>query len=323
MSYSVILQNKYDLSSLVENISLVDSLDQIAYLATITLVVTADFPVISPGDEIRISGVPYGSTGSKVPLLNPGVVWETSSTSSAAKHISLTVYDRTIYLAKSEDECLFAAKTTATQRLSKHASNWGIKLGKVPDTKISLKRAMYRPQTIYSMIQADLRETAKGGGELYVPRMTSAGLDLVQIAGNEPVWRLETLEEVTQSRTLEEAATRVKVLGTEATSGEVPAKVLAIADGQTAEYGVLQIIVQEDDVKTASAAKKLAQSKLRGVSTTYNVTCPDLNTLRAGDKVVLNGMALIAVSVTHQLGDPGRMSLELATFEDVKRRYYL
>ncbi|GIO35854.1 hypothetical protein J41TS12_07150 [Paenibacillus antibioticophila] len=323
MSYSVILQNKYDLSPLVENISLIDSLDQIAYMATISLVVTPDFPVIAPGDEIRISGIPYGSVGSKVPLLNPGVVWETSSTASTAKHISITVYDRTIYLAKSEDECLFAANTTAAQRLRKHASNWGIKLAEVPDTEISLKRAMYRPQTIYSMIQADLRETAKGGGELYVPRMTAAGLSLVKIAGNEPVWKLEAIEEITQSRTLEEAATRVKVLGTETNSGEAPAKVLAIADGQTAEYGVLQIIVQEDDVKTASAAKRLAQSKLRGVGTTYSVTCPDLNTLRAGDKVILNGTALIAVSVTHQLGDPGKMSLELAVFEDVKRRYYL
>lgn len=323
MSYSVILKNKYDLSSLIENISLVDSLDQISYMATIGMVVTPDFPAISPGDEIRISGIPYGSAESKVPLLNPGVVWETSSTTSAAKHISITVYDRSIYLAKSEDECLFAAKTTAAQRLRKHASNWGIKLGVVPDTKISLKRAMYRPQSIYSMIQADLKETVKGGGELYVPRMTTAGLSLVRIAGNEPVWKLEALEEITQSRTLEEAATRVKVLGTENGSGEVPAKVLAIADGQTAEYGVLQLIVQEEDVKTASAAKGLAQSKLRGVGTTYNVTCPDLNTLRAGDKVILNGMSLIAVAVTHQLGDPGSMSLELATFEDVKRRYYL
>ncbi|MEF2964913.1 phage portal protein [Paenibacillus sp. M1] len=321
MSYEVVLQNKYYLRELIESISLSDSLDQIAYQGSITLKVSADFPGIEPGQEIRISGVPFGVTN-PVYLLHPGVVWDCSSSISQTKHMTLTVYDRTIYLAKSEDECLFAAGGTASQRLKKHAADWNIKLANVPDTKTKLKKSVYRAQTIYSMIMADLKETVKSGGEMYIPRMTPSGLGLFKIGGNETVWKLEGIEEATQSRTLEETVTKVKVLGTESNENALT-PVLAIVSGQTAEYGVLQKIVQDEDVKTADAAKKLGESMLKGKGASYSVSCTDLNTIRAGDKVNFNGMGLIVTSVNHQLGEPGHMTLELSTFEDVKRRYFL
>lgn len=328
MSYEVVLQNKYFLRELVEGITLKDSLDQISYQGTIQLKIPASFPGIEPGQEIRISGVPFigeGSSdgGSMVPLLHPGVVWECSSTIQQTKHMTVTVYDRTIYLAKSEDECLFPAGGTASQRLRKYAADWSIKLGSVPDTKTKLKKAVYRPQTLYSMIMSDLKETVKAGGEMYIPRMTPGGLTLFQIGGNSTVWILEQLEEATQNRTLEGTVTRVKVIGSEDRSENAPSKVLAVASGETAKYGVLQRIVQDENVKTASAAKKFAESMLTGQGQTYNVTCVDLNTVRAGDKVNFNGLNLIVTSVSHQLGDPGHMTLELATIDDVKRRYFL
>lgn len=321
MSYEVVLQNKYYLRELIESISLSDSLDQIAYQASVTMNIPADFPGIEPGQEIRISGVPFGESG-QVYLIHPGVIWDCSSTAGMTKKMTLTVYDRTIYLAKSEDECLFAAGGTASQRLKKHAADWSIKLAQVPDTKTKLKKSVYRAQTIYNMIMSDLKETVKSGGDMYIPRMTASGLELFKIGGNKTVWRLEGIEEATQNRTLEETVTRVKVLGSES-GQDAPSKVLAIASGQTAEYGVLQRIVQDDDVKTADAAKKMAESMLTGKGVTYSVSCTDLNTIRAGDKVNFNGMGLIVTSVTHQLGDPGHMTLELSSFEDVKRRYFL
>ena len=331
MSYEVVLQNKYYLRELVESITLKDSLDQISYQGTIQLAIPPSFPGIEPGQEIRISGVPYAandggpSSTSKgmVPLLHPGVVWECSSTVKQAKHMTVTVYDRTIYLAKSEDERLFPAGGTASERLRKYAADWNIKLDKVPDTKTKLKKSIYRPQTIYNMIMSDLKETVKAGGSMYIPRMTPAGLTLFPVGGNEVVWRLEGLEEATQNRTLEGAVTQVKVIGTEARSEQALSKVLAVASGETGKYGVLQRIVQDENVKTAAAAKKYAESMLNGQGHSYSVTCLDLNTVRAGDRVSFNGLNLIATSVSHELGEPGHMMLELVTAEDVKRRYFL
>lgn len=62
MTYKVIVDDKHDVTKLVETITLKDSLDQIAYQANIRLAVSASsgLPAISPGMPIRISGVPFG-----------------------------------------------------------------------------------------------------------------------------------------------------------------------------------------------------------------------------------------------------------------------
>ncbi|NWL89561.1 phage portal protein [Paenibacillus sp. 79R4] len=373
MSYEVVYKDKYYLRELIESISLKDSLDQISYQADIRLKVTSDFPDLQPGQPIRVSGIPFGKSG-MVYLLNPGVVWDCDSTNRETKHMTVTVYDRTIYLAKSEDEYLLPAGQTASQRLKKYASDWGIKLSTVPDTKTKLKKAVYRARPIYNMLNADLQETVKSGGDMYIPRMTPGGLELFKVGSNKDVYVLEAIEETTQSRTLDGTITKVKVIGTEdrkekkkskkkGSSGnveipegmtleeigrlyggkvdkkskkkgkkpkvkadskvELPSKILAITTGQTDKFGTLQRMVQDEDVKTAAAAKKLGESMLSGVQETFTVSGPDLNIIRAGDAVIYNKMNLIVTSVIHDLGEPGHMSLNLASQDYVRRRYFL
>lgn len=327
MSYEVVLEDKYYLRELIESISLKDSLDQISYEASIQLKVPNEGLSIAPGQEIRVSGVPYAGK-TKVHLLNPGVIWECNSSNKSTKHINLVVYDRTIYLVKSEDEFLFPAGGTASQRLKKYAKEWNIKLGNVPNTEKQLNKATYRAQAIYNMITADLRETVKDGGDMYIPRMSPAGLELFKIGSNTTVWKLKAIEEVNQLRTLEGAITKVKVIGsgneTKQSSEDLPSQFLAVASSELIpKLGTLQRIIQDEHIKTTTAAKKLANSMLTGIQETFSVSGLDINTLRAGDKVELNGMGLIVMSVTHQLGDPGHMSLELGTSEYVKRRCFL
>lgn len=325
MSYEVVLQDKYYLREWIESISLTDSLDQISYNANIQLKVPEEGISFAPGQVIRISGTPFSAGNNKVYLLNPGVIWECNSSNNSTKHLQLNVYDRTIYLAKSEDEYLFAAGGTASQRLKKYAKDWGIQLANVPDTKQKLSKAIYRTQPLYKMITADLQETVKSGGDMYIPRMTPAGLELFKIGSNATVWKLQAMEEVSQSRTLEGAVTRVKVLGSRETAGnEAPSPVLAVVSSDLIpKLGTLQRMVQDEDVKTEAAAKKLGNAMLTGIQETFSVSGLDINTLRAGDKVELGGLELIVMSVTHQLGDPGHMSLELGSIELVKRRYFL
>ncbi|MDO3408553.1 phage portal protein [Saccharibacillus sp. CPCC 101409] len=327
MSYKVIVQGGTDITPMVETISMRDALDQIAYQASIRLAVssTQSVPVLTPGTDIRVSGLPFGKN-EWVPLLNPGVIWEAESTNSGTKRISLTVYDRMIYLEKSEDEYLFPKDQTATQRLQKYAKDWGIRLADDPtDTKTKLGKAVYRSQTIFSMLFADLKETSKSGGEMYHPRMTNRGLELFKLGSNTKVHELDRLIDVAQMRTLEGAVTKVKVLAdAESSSGkEVPSKILTVEEKGTKELGTLQKVVSDDQVKSAKAAKKLAESYLTGIQETFTVTAPDINTIRAGDAVRLGGMKLLVTSASHDLGNPGTMTLELATEESVKRRFYL
>lgn len=324
MSYKVILQDQYDLSPLVEAINLRDSLEQVAYQGTVNLVVTPDLPPISPGMAIRISGIPYGKKD-YVPLLHPAVVWEVETSNNGVKRMTLTLYDRTVYLDKSEDEYLFPGKQTATQRFKKYAADWNLKIAVLPDTEKQLGRSVYRTQSIYASMFADLRETAKAGGKLYHPRMISSGLELYELGTNKEVYILEAITDTTQSRTLEGAATKVKVLATAAseTGQEVPSKVMAIEEKDIAKYGQLQAIIQDDEVKSPAAARQLARSKLRGIRETISLNAPDINTIRAGDAVMLGSMKLLVISVSRELGNPGSMMLELGSYDDVKRRFYL
>lgn len=324
MSYKVILQDQYDLSPLVEAISLRDSLEQVAYQGTVNLVVTPDMPPITPGMAIRISGIPYGKKD-YVPLLHPAVVWEVETSNNGVKRMTLTLYDRTVYLDKSEDEYLFPAKQTATQRFKKYAADWNLKITVLPDTEKQLGRSVYRTQSIYASMFADLRETAKAGGKLYHPRMIASGLELYELGTNKEVYILEAITDTTQSRTMEGAATKVKVLATAAseTGKEVPSKVMAIEEKDIAKYGQLQAIIQDDEVKSPAAARQLARSKLRGIRETISLNAPDVNTIRAGDAVMLGSMKLLVISVSRELGSPGSMMLELGSYDDVKRRFYL
>lgn len=320
--YEVVLANQYYLRELLESIELDESLDEIACRAAVKMVIAPDFPGIAPGQVIRISGVPFGSS-SMVYLLYPGVVWECSSVTSGQKHLPVTIYDSAIYLAKSEDEYLFPAGQTATQRLKKYAGDWGITLGQVADTGVPLAKAIYRAQPIFSMIQADLRETVAKGGEMYRPRMTPDGLELFKLGSNETVWVLEAdqnIEEISQLRTLEGAVTRVKIIGNAEDDQRSP--VLAVLSGDTANYGTLQKIITKEKDDTVGSATTKGKNLLCGIQETFAVQGIDINTIRAGDKVQLNGMDLLTTAVRHELGSPGHMTLDLADEAYVRRRFY-
>lgn len=321
--YEFVLTNKYFLRELLEKITLEESLDEIAYRAMVKMAITPDFPGIAPGQEARVSGVPMGGS-SMVYLLHPGVVWECDSTTRGQKHLTATVYDKTIYIAKSEDEYLFPAGRTATQRLQQYASDWGIPLGQILNTGIPLAKAVYRAQPIWSMIMSDLKETVAKGGDMYRPRMTPDGLELFKLGSNKTVWVLEmdqNVEEINQLRTLEGTVTKVKIIGN--TEDDKRSPVLAVVTGETSKYGTLQRIITKDKDDSVSNATTKGKKMLCGVQETITVGGIDINTIRAGDKVQLNKMDLLVASVRHELGSPGHMTLTLAGSDYIRRRYYV
>ncbi|OCT10995.1 phage portal protein [Paenibacillus pectinilyticus] len=326
-SYDIWLDEQYVLGDLIYEMTLEEALDEISYRAQSTIVVTSDFPGMKPGQAVRVIGIPYGGA-EQVDLLHPAVVWQCENSYERIDRLTVTMYDRTIYLAKSDDEYVFAGGMTANERIRRYAEDWHIPLGQLPDTGVKLAKAMYRSESIYSMIMKDLKETAKKGGPMYRPRMTINGLELVEIGSNATVWSLEPSENVMnimQKRTLEGAVTKVKVLGTKEAGDNAAAQVLAIEEGELAELGTLQKIVQDSSFNSVSEAKEAARALLSGVQETISVTSIGINTIRAGDRVDLagSGMELIAMSVRHELGDPGKMVLELGSPELVRRRYYM
>lgn len=321
--YEVILDGKYWLGDLVESISLDESLDEIAYRANVRLVNTLDLPELLPGQAVEITGIPFGGADTQS-LLSHGVIWEVETEKKGQSHITLTIYDKMVYLAKSEDEYLFPAGQTATQRLKKYMDEWQIPAGELAETGVPLARAVFRAQPIYAMIKADLNETVSKGGDMFRSRMGAKGMDLIKLGANPTVWVLEAdqnLESTVENSTLEGAVTQVKVLGPDSNGGSL-APVLGIVKGETDKYGTIQKILSDSKVRTGNEAEAAGKKLLSGARKSITVNCLDINTIRAGDKVKLNSAGLLVTSVRHQLGNPGHMTLNLAAEEQVRREYY-
>ena len=355
--YDLLLDGKYYLRDvIIGSITLEDSLDDIAGRLTFDIARVNGLK-IDVGMDIKLLGVPYGTNTQKT--MFAGVVYEIRSSREGAGTVSVTCYDRAKYLAISEEQWQFKPGK-ASDRLKKYAAAFSIPVGSIPDTGITLAKALYRPQSIYSSIRKDLLETAQKGGKMYKPRMNeSSKLDLYEVGSNKTVFKLEdTAEDITQTRTMEGMVTKVKVVGqipkkktakkkddpktptkpktlaaTAATGTskgatnkeDVLYPVVATKTGNTAKYGTLQRIYQKDDADSVATAAKIAESMLTDTfKETIGYSGAGVNVVRAGDKIQLADYPteLIVRSVTLKLSDFDMMTLELATAKQIREDLY-
>jgi len=337
--YEVVLNDRYFLGDLVEAIRLEDTIGEIAYRADIALQKTEDLKKIIGEDNeiegwpIRVSGIPFGGA-SFAYLLHPANVWTTDEDEERIDRLTITAFDRSFYLLRSEDQYLLAKGTTAAQRLKRYCADWNVPVSpNCPDTKVSLEKGLYRGpgSTLGTMIMGDLKETARKGGELFVPRWeVGGGFTLFKIGSNKDVWVFERDVNYTAKSkhgSLESAVTQVKVLGKESkgknkSSGETTAPVMAILKRDTQKYGTIQKVFEPDATASVAQAKKAAEAVLGGPSRTTTVRGIDINTIRAGDKVMLDDRYLIAAQVIHDLGDPGEIVMTLMGEAEVRRQIY-
>lgn len=338
--YDVVLQGNSFLREAVESITTEDNLGEVACRTTIKLTVPGDqftgLPIIKPGHELQIIGTKFGSSDIDT-VFNAGAVWDVSISNQQRRHWNIVLYDRSINMAKSEDEYYFAAGTTATQRIHQIAKDWNIPILSLPDTGQPLAKAFYRARNIWSIIMEALQETAEKSGKLYRLRMMpgtietnpkykfkAGGLELVELGKNDPVWAMDfasNLESISQRQTLDGAVTKVKILGNAPRSTRP--QVVGVVAGEVDKYGTLQKILAMHKSTDTGEAMSVAKHMLGGVMETIDAVAVDINTIRAGDRVYLDGYEdLFVISVKHDYGSPGRMSLQLAGKEHIRRRYY-
>ena len=174
-------------------------------------------------------------------------------------------------------------------------------------------------------MQDQLKETAEKDGKLYTIRMQPDGLELFEIGSNKDPWVFEfpvNLVSVSQKQTLDGAVTKVKVLG-KGSKGELP-PVESETSADTDKYGTIQKVVQYKKGTDADTTSKKANNMLGGIQETVTVESIDINTIRNGDKVLVEGWpdGLYVISVRHTCGSPGKMQMELASLEYIKRKFY-
>lgn len=312
--YTVILNGDKKLDNLNLDISLSESIDSIAYTAGIQIVVPVKLKVME-GDPIEVikNSDPGRGTVFK------GIIWDKNTDLKHNKVGSLDCKERTIYIEESEDEYLFKAGTTATQRAKQMCGDWGIPIGKFANTGISLAKAPPKVGTIYGMMLDDLKETAQKGGGLFKYQMKNK-LDLIKLGSNETIYDISaTLENINQTGSLNGAITKVKVLGKKEDDKKSP--VIGTFTKGT-DIGVLQRVVQDEKVADPGVAKAKANSMFSKGERSISVSGIDIPAIRAGDKVKLNGFYIYVTSVTHNLGEPGTMNLVLESLANIRRKYY-
>ncbi|MCW6075465.1 XkdQ [Clostridium sporogenes] len=315
---TIILRNKYKIDALTEGIQLSEAIDGIAYTANINLVETEELKKlgIAKGHNIEVYDIDFETKKNK--QVFKGIIWDIDKTRKS-KRITITCKERTIYIEESEDEYLFG-EGTATQRIQRYCRDWGIPTASLVNTKIKLAKAVYRSDTILGMMLKDLKETAQKGGNLYKLRMLDK-LNIIQLGSNKTVWRLETIaEDISFKSSLEGMITQVKILGKQEENKKTP--VTGVYKKGTNKYGTMQKLVQDEKIKSGSEAKKRANTLFNTGEETTHISGIDINSIRSGDKVSLNGSLLYIMDVTHNLGSTGRMDLTLSGLDYIRRKFY-
>ncbi|GAA0735738.1 XkdQ/YqbQ family protein [Clostridium oceanicum] len=316
----IILRNKYKIENLVKSILLSEALDGIAYTLELQVAKT---------EELKRLGIPKGSTiklidisanTNKSTVIFNGIVW-TRNSSNKNKEMRLRCKERTVYVEESEDEYIFPAGQTATQRIKKYCSDWHIPYASLINTGVKLAKTKCRRESILSMMSKDIKETAQKGGSLYKIRMLDR-LNIIKLGSNNTIWRLETIaEDIEETSSLQGAVTQVKVLGKN-DKDEAKSPVIGVYK-KNINYGTLQKVVQDSKVTNGEQAKKKANSLFNTGEESVKVSCAkDINTIRSGDVVSLNGTRYYVIDITHRIGSNEGMDITLGQWDYVKRRFY-
>ncbi|KGO14291.1 XkdQ [Clostridium botulinum] len=316
----IILKNKYKIQNLINSITLSEALDGIAYTLELQVTQTEELKKIGISKGATIKMIDISADTNKFTVIFNGVVW-TKNYSNKNKEIHLTCKERTIYIEKSEDEYIFPAGQTATQRIKKYCLDWHIPCACLINTGVKLAKTKCRRESILSMMLKDIKETAQKGGNLYKLRMLDK-LNIIKLGSNNTIWRLEIVaQDIEETSSLEGAVTQVKVLGKN-DKDEAKSPVIGVYK-KNINYGTLQKVVQDSKVTNGQQAKKKADLLFNTGEESVKVSCvKDINTIRSGDVVSLNGTRYYVIDITHKVANTEGMDITLGQWDYVKRRFY-
>lgn len=315
--YKIIIKDM-DVSDLVIRVTLSEGIDSIAYTASINMRISRDMSLnllMNEGDNIDIID-PEGK------VVFRGVIWNKNTDVVYFKTGTIECKERTVYLENSEDEYLFNGGT-ATSRARRICRDWNVPIGHFPDTGITLTDTGPRVGNLYDMMLEDLRETAFKGGGLFKYRFLDK-LHLFKVGSNEIEHDISNIiTSVNQTASLDGSITRVKVLGSTDEENKL-SPVTGTFSKYVSDVGTIQKVVKDDKIESYSQAKARAQSMFVKSVKTIDVALVDSPSIRAGDKVFLNGFFAFATYVEHELmSSRGSLSkITLEDFDQVRSRYY-
>ena len=244
--------------------------------------------------------------------------------------MTVTAYDRNVYLTKNTDSRKFE-KMTASAIIKALCAAFEIPMGIIADTGYVIPKLVFDGKTLWDMMVTALTYTKKQTGTQYFIYSDGGKLSVGQFTKPTSRVVLEpgvNLTSVSRSTSIDEVSTRLRLYG----KGKDSIDITVSDDALVKKYGVMQTLEKPDESTTSSAAKQRAETLLNAVkvpSDDLHITCLGIDDVISGSAVYLiSGMVgasggYYVASDTHTYdGEMHTMSLRLSATEVIPALEY-
>jgi hypothetical protein len=198
--------------------------------------------------------------------------------------LKVTSYTHAIYMLKSRHTAKFKSMT-ADAIIRQLCKAFGINVGTIPSTGVTLDKLILRNQTIWDMCVIALTETTERNGKKYQIRFDQGKLNVIEKAQQTVRWLItqgSNLMNASYSESIEDMRNRIVVVGDKD-------KVLARVEDVDLirQYGLLQELKQQNDIKSGEA-RNIAKNVLKELGRVFreaNIECLGLDDVEAGTAV--------------------------------------
>lgn len=270
--------------------------------------------IIKPGCLAGIFATDGGSLNKEVAR---GYVetWNISQ-QNGSNQLKCTCYDDLYKLQKSQDNIYFPEGTGTQSAIIGILNNWEIPLAAYQGPDVAHSKQKFNNKYLSDMILELLDDAVKKGERKCMIRAEEGRVSILPRGSNSTVYvfREDNTKSVSESHSVANLVTRVKVLGKADDDGN--SSVEATLNGLT-QYGIRQRIYTRGTDQYLAAAQSAAQEILNekgNIERKMSVQSPDIPFIRKGDLVyVMVGTAAsyyYVKSISHN-ADSCSMSMEL------------
>lgn len=236
----------------------------------------------------------YADTGNGYKETFRGYIWTDVYAKGEKREITLTAYDKLIYLQESEEYKFFSSGKTTKYIFQNICKSKGIKL-KYNHSSIKHAKLVIRG-TLADAFDDDLLEAVrKKNGKRGIIRDSKGTMEVfTEGKGNTTVYKLYHGEKGNIIKTkhtvsMDGITTKVIILGSSKEDTRAPIK--ATVKGNTKAYGTIQKVVSSSDSDKLAELKKEAKQTIKDhgkPEKNIEVTAVDNPWIRKGDKVHFN-----------------------------------
>lgn len=211
-----------------------------------------------------------------------GIVWDVSKGTKGSAHT--LCYDHAIYLTNNMSTYKFT-NTSPEAMITKICGDFGISIGTLAPTGVTLSKLIVRDYTLYDMVVAALTEASKRNGKKYHLIMREGKLNTEEKGQQVLRWLItegQNLIDASTSESLSDMRNRVVIVGDK---DQVLADIKD--DALIQQYGLLQEYKRESDI-TSGEAQTMARNLLKDlakISQSLDISAIGIDDVIAGQSI--------------------------------------